>query len=90
MSSDNFDYGERLEDGQYENHPTLDEGDFKKPIRIEYIHNECGETTRIGQYIAESFARDPDYYTKTFCVHCGDYYPVGEFRWAEDGETVGT
>lgn len=79
---DGFDYGEKLEDGQYENHPTTDEGGFVQPVRSRYVHADgCGEETRMGKKLAESFARDPGQYGKTFCAVCGDYYPLGEFEW---------
>jgi hypothetical protein len=38
--------------------------------------------------IAESFARNPKLYQRTFCYKCGDYFPVGEFVWAENDGTV--
>lgn len=78
---DDFDYGERREDGQFENHPTTDEGEFVQPVRESYIHEECGGTTSMGNKLAESFARDPDQYDKTFCYSCGDYYPLDQFKW---------
>lgn len=87
---DDFDYGERLDDGQFENHPTTDEGEFVRPIRMEYRHDDCGDVTVVSERIAESFARDPGQYSKTFCAGCGDYFPVGEFEWVEDGAEVGT
>lgn len=81
---DDFDYGERRDDGQYEDHPTTDEGEFEQPVRQRYDHvdGDCdGGTTRMGMDIAESFARDPTQYGKTFCSSCGDYHPLTEFVW---------
>lgn len=84
---DGFDYGDRRPDGQYENHPTTDEGEFVQPVRDTYLHVEgCGRTTRMGTDLAESFARDPGQYGKTFCATCGDYYPLDEFEW--DGTDI--
>lgn len=81
---DGFDYGDRREDGQFENHPTTDEGEFVQPVRSRYVHVEaCGATTRMGTDLAESFARDPEQYGKTFCAECSDYYPLDEFVWKE-------
>lgn len=79
--SDDFDYGERQEDGQFENHPTIDEGEFVQPVRDSYVHKRCGGVTRMGSKLAKSFARDPTFYDKTFCHRCGDYFPVKQFRW---------
>ena len=81
MSEDAFDYGDRRDDGQFENHPTVDDGEFVQPVRQAYTHDECGGTTRMGEELAESFARAPEYYDETFCATCEDYYPVGEFVW---------
>ena len=81
---DGFDYGERQPDGQFERHPTTDEGEFVQPVRESYTHvdGECnGATTTMGTKLAESFARDPRQYGKTFCARCGDYYPLDEFVW---------
>jgi len=79
---DGFDYGDRREDGQFERHPTTDEGEFVQPVRSRYVHTDgCGGTTRMGSDLAESFARDPGQYGKTFCSPCGDYHPLDEFTW---------
>lgn len=89
MSEDppgDFDYGDKKEDGQYENHPTIDEGDFVQEVRKKYVHEECGSSTTMSSDIARSVARDPDYYSKTFCKSCGDYFDVDEFHWAKDGK----
>lgn len=88
MSDDSFDYGERKEDGQFENHPTIDEGEFVQPVRRSYTHEKCGTTTRMGKDIAESIARDPEYYSKTFCAACGDYFPVEQFQWPDGSSWV--
>jgi len=85
-----FDYGEQQEDGQYENYPTIEEGEFQQEPRESYIHDEefggCGSRTRMTGDLPESVARDPTYYTKTFCSGCGEYVPVEEVRWVKDGE----
>lgn len=82
---EDFDYGDRLEDGQFENHPTKDEGEFVQPIRERYVHEECGTVTKMGLKIAESVARDPAQYGKTFCAGCQEYVSVGDVVWKEDG-----
>jgi len=81
-----FDYGEKQEDGQFENYPTIDEGEFVQQVRYSYVHKQCGEPTIMNSELAESVARDPEYYDKTFCAHCESHFPVDEFRWKEDGE----
>lgn len=89
MAESEFDYGEVKEDGQFENYPTVDEGEFVRPVRLEYKHEKCGKVTRMGRKLAESIARDPDYYDQTFCIGCGSHFPLEEFEWVEDGVTVG-
>lgn len=79
-----FDYGERRPDGQHERHPHLPEDSplpFVRPVRV----------------LAETYARVPHYYGRTFCSRCRDYFPVGaqgEFLWIEEdgrlGPKVGT
>jgi hypothetical protein len=81
---EDFDYGDRLPDGQYENHPTEDEGEFVQPVRESYVHvdGDCDDgVTTMGRKLAESFARGPGQYSKTFCARCGDYFPLDEFSW---------
>lgn len=78
---EDHDYGDRRPDGQYENHPTTDSGEFVQRVRTSYTHDECGGTTTMGNALAESFARDPHQYGKTFCAECGDYFPLSEFVW---------
>lgn len=46
----------------------------------------------MGYALAETYARDPYFYSGTFCVHCRAHFPVGEdgeFTW-DDGQKVGT
>ena len=83
---EDFDYGEKRPDGQYENYPTIDEGEFEQEPRDTYIHVDgCGSRTTMTGDLPESVARDPEYYTKTFCAGCGEHVPVGEVEWG-DGE----
>lgn len=58
---------------------------FVRPYRDSYIHTRCGTITTMGRAIAETYARQPDFYTGTYCVGCHTHYPVGadgEFVWA--------
>lgn len=56
---------------------------FVRPVRRSYRHLKCGSVTTMGQAIAETYARSPDFYGSTMCVTCNAHYPVGE-----DGEFV--
>lgn len=65
---------------------------FVRPVRLTYVHEKCGVSTRMAQAIAETYARDPKFYGATFCVACRNHFQVGEFGefvW-EDGTKVGT
>lgn len=66
---------------------------FVRPVRRTYTHLKCGTDTTMGQSIAETYARQPDFYTGTFCVACHGHFPVGEhgeFVWHGTEEKVGT
>lgn len=43
----------------------------------------CGSETRMALSIAETYARQPGFYGKTFCTHCRDHFLVEEFRWLD-------
>jgi hypothetical protein len=65
---------------------------FVRPVRYSYIHKKCGAKTTMGLALSETYARDPSFYSGTFCCQCGSHFPVGadgEFTW-EDGTKVGT
>jgi hypothetical protein len=47
------------------------------------LNSGCGTVTRMGQALAETYARDPKYYGSTFCCHCQKHFRVGE-----DGEFI--
>lgn len=83
---EDFDYGEQREDGQYENYPTTDKGEFVQDVRRTYVHEECGTETTMTVTLAESVARDPTQYGKTFCAGCEEHVPVSEVRWKKDGQ----
>jgi hypothetical protein len=66
---------------------------FVRPVRFAYIHERCNTETRMGQAIAETYARDPHFYGATYCCCCRGHYPVGaagEFTWSGSSEKVGT
>lgn len=66
---------------------------FVRPVRLSYRHLKCGSVTKMGQTIAETYARDPWFYSGTFCCGCGAHFPVGpsgEFVWDGSDEKVGT
>jgi hypothetical protein len=83
--------------GQHKDYYVICEEDRKKgfirPIRNSYIHLKCGVVTKMSQAISETYARNPNFYGATFCVHCRDHFPVGEngeFVWDGTNEKVGS
>lgn len=47
---------------------------LKRPLRSSYTHTKCGTSTRMNIRIAQTYAVDPDFYTGTFCVACGQHF----------------
>lgn len=89
--------GKILPSGQQADYLVLSEEElakgFVRPVRTEYVHQKCGVVTRMGITIAETYARDPTFYSGTFCVGCGEHFPVGadgEFVWDGTNIKVGT
>lgn len=66
---------------------------FVRPVRNSYVHITCGVVTRMSDALAETYARDPKFYSGTFCVGCRAHFPVGEngqFVWDGTNEKVGS
>lgn len=65
---------------------------FVRPVRDAYRHLKCGKITTMSRDIAETYARDPGFYSGTFCTTCRSHFPVGEageFTWYENDGTEG-
>lgn len=83
--------------GQQEGYVVLSDEErakgFVRPVRQSYVHDKCGVKTTMGLALAETYARDPGFYSGTFCCGCGTHFPVGadgEFVWDGTSERVGT
>lgn len=70
---------------------------FVRPFRDAYRHLKCGAITTMSRDIAATYARDPSFYSGTYCSTCRGHFPVGEdgeFTWYEmdgsEGPKVGT
>lgn len=58
-----------------------------------HILGGCGTVTTMGRALSETYARDPAFYSGTYCCGCGKHFPVGadgEFTWDGTSEKVGT
>lgn len=66
---------------------------FVRPVRRSYVHDTCNHVTTMGLALAETYARDPYFYSGTYCATCRDHFPVGEqgqFTWLGTNQKVGT
>jgi hypothetical protein len=63
---------------------------FVRPYRDAYKHLTCRSVTTMGFALSETYARNPAFYGKTFCVTCNKHLPVTEFVWVVDGLQVGS
>jgi hypothetical protein len=95
------DHRELRADGMQKGYVVLSDAErargFVRPLRDAYRHQKCGQITTMSRSIAETYARDPFFYSGTFCTTCGGHFPVGddgEFTWYEndgsEGPKVGT
>jgi hypothetical protein len=50
----------------------------------------CGTLTTMSRDIAETYARDPEFYSGTFCCGCRQHRPLTEFVWEGTTEQVGS
>ena len=63
---------------------------FVRPVRQRYVHKKCGVETHMGLVLAETYARNPEFYDETFCVSCKGHFPLDEFVWSDTDERVGS
>lgn len=63
---------------------------FVRSVRRSYVHDKCGAVTTMSLAIAETYARQPDFYGGTFCTKCRAHRPVEEFVWDGTDERVGS
>lgn len=61
---------------------------FIRPVRTSYLHTACDAITTMSQAIAETYARNPKFYSGTFCCQCRKHFPLAEFQWL-DGAKLG-
>jgi hypothetical protein len=85
--------GQTNETGQHKGYIVLCPDErakgFVRSYRDAYKHATCGSVTTMGRALSETYARDPSFYSHTFCCRCNAHYPVAEFVWTADGQQVG-
>jgi hypothetical protein len=62
---------------------------FVRPYRDAYRHRICGSVTTMNRALSETYARNPKFYSGTYCVRCQMHRPVEEFNWYEMNGTIG-
>ena len=66
------------------------------PVPLVITHRDkalmggCGGATTMGQSLAETYAREPGFYSGTFCVGCRTHLPLAEFVWDGTQEVLGS
>jgi hypothetical protein len=80
--------------GQQKGYVVLSEEErrkgFVRPVRTEYVHKPCGVVTFMSLPLAETYARDPGFYSGTFCAGCRKHFPLDQFVWKGTEEQVGS
>jgi hypothetical protein len=80
--------------GQQKGYVVLCEAERKKgfvrPVRRSYEHKVCGAVTTMGLALAETYARDPKFYSGTFCATCRKHFPLDQFVWTGTDEVLGS
>lgn len=61
-----------------------------RPYRDSYVHKTCGQSTKMARDLAETYARDPKFYSGTFCTGCRSHFPLDQFVWEGTTEVVGS
>lgn len=90
------DHREIRSNGQQKGYVVLSDAErargFVQPVRRTYVHKKCGGATTMGLALAETYARDPTFYSGTFCCGCQKHFTFGaedgDFMW-DDGSIVG-
>lgn len=67
----------------------LDKG-YTRPYRNKYKHSKCHSETTMGDRLSATYARNPKFYSATYCCECQAHFPVSEFVWSKDGCVVGS
>ena len=63
---------------------------YVRPVRTSYQHLKCGVVTHMSMALAQTYARDPEFYSGTFCYGCRTHFPLDQFVWDGTNEKVGS
>lgn len=88
------DHRELLASGQQKGYVVLSAEErskgFVRPVRRSYRHKTCNSMTIMGNALAETYARDPFFYSGTFCCNCATHFPLDQFVWEGTDEILGS
>lgn len=88
------DHRELKDNGQQKGYVVLSDDErakgFVRPYRDSYVHKPCGTLTTMSRAIAETYARQPSFYSGTFCAGCKSHFPLDQFVWDGTEEQVGS
>lgn len=65
-------------------------GKYWTQAQLDSINKGCGTKTTMSRPIAETYARNPQFYGATYCAGCQKHLPVDEFVWDGTEERVGS
>lgn len=65
-------------------------GRYWTQAQLNAVGKACGTETTMSHEIAETYARQPEFYGSTYCVRCRLHLDVGEFVWTGTEERVGS
>lgn len=54
------------------------------------LNSGCQKTTTMSVPLAETYARDPGFYSATYCATCLTHFPLEQFVWDGTEEVVGS
>lgn len=54
------------------------------------LNSGCNTVTTMGRALSETYAKNPLFYSSTYCVGCQMHKAVEEFVWTADGQRVGS
>lgn len=88
------DHRELLSSGQQKGYVVLSAEErskgYVRPVRHTYRHKTCNSTTSMGLALAQTYARDPQFYSGTFCCSCAKHFPLDQFVWEGTAEQLGS
>lgn len=77
---------------KFETYPlgSMPIGRYWTQVELDAIGRGCGAVTTMSLAIAETYARDPTFYSGTFCATCRNHFPLDQFVWDGSDERLGS